>query len=497
MSKKKKIIIAAIAVVVVAAAVLISIKATRQNRVSVQTGKVAQKDLLESRVTASGEIRPKNYVELQAEIVGVITFLSVKEGDRVNKGDILLRIDPTQSEADLRAQAASVEAQTFEASNMKGQLSVSEANLLRDQATVDSARAEVQQSESDLERAKAKFKRKQQLHEEKLLANEDYEAAKNELASYESRLISSRSALKRADAQMNVSKVSLKQADESYRAMVSRVAMGKAMLHKTQDLLDKTIIRSPLTGIITKLNVEAGERAVPGTLNNPSATLMVIADLSIIEAEVKVDETDIINVKLGQPAKITVDALQDKPLSGVVTEVGNSAINAATKAQQAVQTSSSSQQAKDFKVVVRLADPPANLRPGLSATAEITTATKHSVLTVPIQALAIREVDVDAQGKYVPPKTKRGDPKAVRADDDKKTKKKELQGVFVVGKDGKAVFRPVETGITGVTDIEITKGVNKGEEIVTGSYKTLRNLKDGDVVKVDNSTAAKTEEKTS
>ncbi len=493
MSTKKKVIIGSIALVVVIAAIIISISATRKNRVTVQTGKVSQKEMLESRVNASGEIRPKNYVELQAEIVGVITHLSVKEGDRVNKGDVLLRIDPLQSEADLRAQQASVDAQTYDAANIKGQISIAEANMLRDQATLDAARSDLKQAENDMERARNKFKRLQQLHEENLLSKEDYDAAKNDLAIVEAKLTSARSMVRRAEAQVNVSQVTLKQAQEQHSATLSRLSSGKAVLFKTQDLLSKTVLRSPLTGVITKLNVEAGERAVPGTLNNPSATLMIIADLSVIEAEIKVDETDIVNVKVGQPAKVTVDALQDTPLKGNVTEVGSSALQTGTLSSQ--QQQSTQQAAKDFKVVVQLTDPPASLRPGLSATAEITTATKHNVLTVPIQALTIREVDVDDKGKYLPPK--RGDKSGVvSANSGVKTKKKELQGVFVVSKDGKAVFRPVETGITGQTDIEVKKGLTSNEEIVTGSYKTLRSLKDGDAVKVDNSTKAKTEEKT-
>jgi HlyD family secretion protein len=493
MSTKKKIIIGSIAVVVLIAAIIISISATRKNRVTVQTGKVSQKETLESRVNASGEIRPKNYVELQAEIVGVITHLSVKEGDRVNKGDVLLRIDPLQSEADLRAQQASVEAQTYDASNIQGQIAIAEANKLRDQANLDAARSDLKQAENDMERARAKFKRLQQLHEENLLSKEDYDAAKNDLAIVEAKLTSARSAVRRAEAQVNVSQVTLRQAQQQHHATLSRLSEGKAMLFKTQDLLSKTVLRSPLTGVITKLNVEAGERAVPGTLNNPSATLMIIADLSVIEAEIKVDETDIVHVKVGQPAKVTVDALQDTPLKGVVTEVGSSALQTGTLSSQQ-QQQSTQQAAKDFKVVVQLTDPPASLRPGLSATAEITTATKHNVLTVPIQALTIREVDVDGKGNYLPPK--RGDKSGVvSANSGVKTKKKELQGVFVVSKDGKAVFRPVETGITGQTDIEVKNGLSSSEEIVTGSYKTLRSLKDGDAVKIDNSTKAKTEEK--
>lgn len=488
MKTRSKIIVGSLAVALLVAATFISIRAAKRNRVTVQTGRVVEKELLEARVSASGEVRPKNYVELQAEIAGVITYVAVKEGEHVRKGDVLLRIDPTQSEADLRAQQALVEAQTYDAANIQGQIAIGRANLQRDEAGLEAARADLRQAENDFERARARFQRKQQLHEENLLSHEEYEAAKNELAAVEVKLVLARAGLRRAEAQANVSQVTLKQADEQYRAMTSRVAQAKALLHKTEDLLSKTVLRSPLTGVITKLNIEVGERAVPGTLNNPAATLMEIADMSVIEAEIDVDETDIVNVKVGQPAIVTIDALPDKPLTGTVTEVGNSAITLGSSATQ-----QQSQQAKEFKVAVQLIDPPETLRPGLSATAEITTATNKNVLTIPIQALAIREVDVDAKGNYIPPG--RGDKSsAVSADSDKRVRKKELQGVFVVSKELKAVFRPVLTGIAGDTEIEVRSGLSGDEEIVIGSYKTLRSLKDGDRVRVDNSLRAKTEE---
>jgi HlyD family secretion protein len=318
------------------------------------------------------------------------------------------------------------------------------------------------------------------------LSHEEYETAKNDLETAESKLTTVRSSVRRAEAQVNVSQVTLKQTKDQYQATTSRVAQAQALLHKTKDLLDKTTIRSPLTGVITKLNVEAGERAVPGTLNNPTATLMEIADMSIIESEIQVDETDIVNVKVGQHAKVIVDALPDTPLQGMVTEVGNSALVPAGTNQ--------SQQARDFKVVVQLADAPKSLRPGLSATAEITTATKNNVLTIPIQALTIRQVDLDANGNYTPRRTGQGS-SAVSANGEPKTKKKELQGVFAISKEGKVIFRPVETGIAGDTEIEIKKGLSRDEEIIVGNYKALRNLKEGDSVRVDNSSRTKEEEK--
>ncbi|RPJ80871.1 MAG: HlyD family efflux transporter periplasmic adaptor subunit, partial [Acidobacteria bacterium] len=227
------------------------------------------------------------------------------------------------------------------------------------------------------------------------------------------------------------------------------------------------------------LNVEKGERAVPGTLNSPSATLMEIADLSVIEAEVEVDETDIVNVKVGQEAEVKVDALRDNVLKGKVTEVGNSAIQALT----------SQSEAKDFKVVITLEKPPLSLRPGLSCVADITTATRQSVLVIPMQALTIREFEVDKAGKMIkPPVEKEKKGKVVKAaekkpgETSKKVEKKEFQGVFIV-KNDKAEFVEVKTGVSGDTDIEVLSGLKPGTEIVTGSFKTLRTLKDGDAVK--------------
>jgi HlyD family secretion protein len=215
------------------------------------------------------------------------------------------------------------------------------------------------------------------------------------------------------------------------------------------------------------MNVEVGERAVPGTLNNPAATLMVIADLSVIEAEVEVDETDIVDVALGQRAVVKVDALPDTPLEGSVTEIGNSAIQTVSQ-----------EEAKDFKVVIQLKSPPDSLRPGLSCTGEITTAVREDVLAVPMQALAVREFPVDESGALIKEKVGGVEEK------DPEQKREEFEGVFRVV-DGKAEFVPIETGILGDTEIEVLSGLTEGAEIITGSFQTLRDLSDGDSVKAE------------
>jgi HlyD family secretion protein len=256
-----------------------------------------------------------------------------------------------------------------------------------------------------------------------------------------------------------------------------------------EDMLNKTTIASPLGGVITKLNVSKGERAVPGILSNPEATLMTIADLSTIEAEVKVDETDIILVSLGDRAVVTVDALPDAELEGHVTEIGNSPIGDTGE----LRASSTNQEGKDFKVVVRIDAPPASLRPGLTANAEIYVESRDNVLVIPLQAVTMREVRVDADGKYVPPdpaelervqRGEAGDTNAQAAAAAKDAPKEELEGVFL--RDGeRAKFRPVKLGIKGEAEVEVVEGLAEGEELVTGSYKVLRTLKEWDLIEVE------------
>lgn len=476
-ARTRKIVVIVAAVVVLGAIIGFSINARRKDAVSVQTGKVEQKELLISKVSASGEIKPKEYVELQSEIAGVITEIFVKEGDAVQKGGLLLKIDPVQTESETRAQQALLEVSLAEARNQKAQISLQETHIQREEANVRLVEAELLRARKNLEVAKSKFERQQQLFEENLVSRDLYDAARNELIGAETGLVTTEARLEQAQAQLAVSKVTLEQARNSYQSALSRVEQSKAVLARYRDLLSKTVIRSPLTGVITKMNVEVGERAVPGTLNNPAATLMEIADLSIIEAEIEVDETDIVNVKLGQKAEVKVDALPDQALPGAVTEVGNSAIRPVGQQREA----------KDFKVVVQLDDPPEVLRPGLSCTAEITTATRESVLVIPIQALTVREYEVGEGGKMVKPKPQDGRKKENPGHNNPqaKGKKKEFQGVFVVS-ERKAEFVEVKTGIMGDTELEILEGLKEGAIIVTGSYKTLRTLKDGDLVKINN-----------
>jgi HlyD family secretion protein len=264
------------------------------------------------------------------------------------------------------------------------------------------------------------------------------------------------------------------------------IAQTSASLTRASDVLQKTVYAAPYAGVITNLPVREGETVVIGIQNAPGSTLMTLADMSVITAEVKVDETDIVNVQLGQPAEVAIDAIPKKTFRAVVTEIGNNAIVRSTGVATS-QSVSASQEAKDFKVVVTLQNPPEDLRPGLSTTAKITTATRSNAVAIPIQALTIRrEADLQAS-------TEKGSVQAASPQKDaSKTKKNndELQGVFIVrGK--KAEFVPVQTGITGTTDIEVLSGLKEGDEIVTGSYKVLRTMKPGTSIKIDNSATKK------
>ncbi|RPI26992.1 MAG: HlyD family efflux transporter periplasmic adaptor subunit [Acidobacteria bacterium] len=482
MTRKKKVVLIVTLVVALSAIIGFSVNARRKDQITVQMEKITLRDKLISKVSSTGEIKPKEYVELQSEIAGVITVVYVKEGDVVQKGDLLLRIDPTQNETEARAQKSALDIAQSDATNQLAQISLQETNVNRDRSNLHVAEAELQRAEKSAEIAEASFKRKQELFEQNLISRDLYDAAKNELVTAQTLVVTSKARVEQAKAQLAVTEVVLEQTKNTFKSAEFRVTQNRAYLARTEDMLSKTVIRSPLTGVITKLNVEKGERAVPGTLNSPMATLMEIADLSVIEAEVEVDETDIVNVKVGQDAEVKVDALRDKILKGKVTEVGNSAIS----------TTTTSQEAKDFKVVVQVDNPPQSLRPGLSCVADITTAVRANVLVIPMQALTIREFEVDKSGKLIKPAPEKKDKgKVVKAaekkptDTTKKAEKKEFQGVFIV-KNDKAEFVEVKTGVSGDTDIEVLSGLKPGTEIVTGTFKTLRTLKDGDSVKKEN-----------
>src|SRR5262245_43048026 len=452
MTTKKKLLIAGLIVVGISATVGYSVLARNRGVVAVQAGRVIRQDLTQT-VSANGEVKPKKYVNVSSNMMGRIVRMPVKEGDRVRDGDLLVQLESIQSEADVRAAEATLDAAQAEVEGMG-------ASIRSSEAAVTSAKAEITRSEADLVRSKQSYERAEQMNKEGLIAKEQFDRTKADYDIAVAQVNAAKARLAQAEAQ---SAQVLKQRDSA----ATRIAQQRAALTRARDQFSKTTIRSTLDGIITYLPVNEGEIAIVGVQNQPGTVLMTIADMSVITAEVKVDETDIVNVKLGQEARIKVDALGDRQLMGHVSEVGNSALTrtggTATTAQ-----SGTSQEAKDFKVVVTLDNPPPELRPGLSATATIVTATRQVVLTVPIQALTIREFDNDS-------KTESAD----------KTKKKiEKEGVFTI-KNGLALFRPAKTGITGTTDIEILEGLAEHDEIVTGPYQVLRTLKDNTRIKIE------------
>ncbi|MDM7997422.1 MAG: efflux RND transporter periplasmic adaptor subunit [Acidobacteriota bacterium] len=487
MSKGKKIWMVCGGVVLLAIIVFASIRSSRKDVVLVQTTTVQRKDVLSSKVTASGEIRAKKFVDLQSEISGIITELPVREGDSVKKGDILLRIDPIQTDAETSAARAQFDMNQAQARAQEFEILNAEVQLMRDEASLKSARAELEQAENNFARAQNSFNRQQQLYEDGLISRDSYESAQNDFRSAKSRLDVQRANLLQMEKQINISKNNIERMKTSARASQAQVKAAAANLAKASDQSRKSKIESPMDGVITQLKKEKGERAVPGMMTSPEATIMTIADLSTIQAQLKVDETDIVNLSLGDIAQVKVDALPDVVFEGEVTEIGNSPIDTAT----------SSQEAKDFKVIVTLKNPSKLLRPGMSCTGEITTDTRRNVIAIPLQALTVRDVEVDKDGKYHMPDLNRKNKSSVaRAASEKEdVKKKELEGVFVVTENKIARFRPIKTGITGESEIEVLENLNEKEEIVSGSYQTLRTIKDGATVKIDKASKSQTDKK--
>jgi len=438
--------------------VSVTVYQSRKNLVTVQTGK-AQKQNLASVVSASGEIKPKTYVNIGANAFGKIVRLHVKEGDRVKRGQLLAQLENIQSSADVNAMRASLQA--------------AETDSLAADAATKTAMADLNRARSDEARAKLDYDRAQGLYRDQLIAKQEFDAKK---ATWES-----------ADAGVAQAVARVAQGKAQKDSSDKHIVQNTANLTRVSDVLKKTTYEAPFDGVITNLPVREGETVVIGIQNSPGSTLMTLADMSVITSEVKVDETDIVNVRLGQPAEVTIDAIPRKVFQGTVTEIGNNAIVRSTGVATS-QQSSTSQEAKDFKVVVTLTDPPPDLRPGLSSTAKIKTATREGVLSIPIQALTIRS-RADLENKA----GEAGSVKAASAPSDPAKQKEEVQGVFVI-RNKKAEFIPVDTGISGTADIEITKGLQEGDEVITGSYKVLRTLKPGTSVKIDNSVPKKEEE---
>jgi HlyD family secretion protein len=459
----KKVLIGVVVVLVLGAIVGISVTQANKGVVTVQTARVATQDDLVSLVTASGEIKPTTYTNVSAQGFGRITEILVKEGDHIKKGDKLLLQDNVQANADVEAQGAAINS--------------AEAGVQAAEASYKAAQADLLTQQANMEKARLDWERGQGLYKDGLIPKQDFDQRKTTYDAAVATVDSSKAHM-----------LSLKAQSEQMRAQLSQ---SHAIQTHQKDILSKTIYTSPINGIVSYLPEKVGDYVVPGIQNSNGSFLMTLSDMSVVTAEVKVDETDIINIRMNQDADVTIDAIPGKIFKGHVTEIGSQA-TLRSSGLATTQSTTSTQEAKDFKVVVRLENPPDNLRPGLSTTAKIKTAEKKAVVAIPIQALAVRtrkdleEAAKNAKGRSESGVTLAAPPPAAPGD----PKKDEIQGVFVVnGK--KAFFRPVETGITGVTDIEVTNGLHVGDEIVVGSYKALRTLKPEASIKVDNSAPKK------
>ncbi len=391
-------IIAAVVLAVVALIVLVNIRSGNGKSLEVTVEKVQKRDLVE-KVSATGEIKPKKNINISTDVAGKILKILVQEGEVVKRGQLLIKIDSA----------------------------IYEANADHDREVISSAEAGQISQEATLKKARQYLERRRQLYDEGLISREQFEDA---LAQHEI-----------AQANKNANLHLIKQA--------------RASLKSTSDSIRKTFIISPIDGIVTSLKVEEGEVAIIGTMNNPGTVLMTIADLSVMEAEVLVDETDVVKVKPGKKANVTVDAIPGKVMSGQVTEVGNSAITSSTS------SSSSTTESKDFKTVITLDSPPVTLKPGFSATADVIIEEKNGVLAVPIASLVIIEQD-DAKNKG---------------------NKVEREGVFIA-RGGHSVFREVKKGIAGDMYIEIISGLAAKDDVITGPFAMLKKLKDGDKIKL-------------
>jgi HlyD family secretion protein len=447
----KKILLIVLAILVAAGLVGFMVYKQQSGYTKVLTAKIARQDLA-TVVSGTGQIKPKNITNLGATAMGRITHLYVKEGDLVKKGQTVASVENVQQEANVTGQQANI-------ASFK-------TDIAADIAAEKTAEANVEKAKADLEQKRLDWEREQPLYQAGIVAKSDYDLKK---AAYDTDVAS----LDQCEAALNQAKA---QTDSARGHLQTQIATLRA----NQNMLDMTMAIAPFDGIVTNEPVREGETVVQGIQNSEGSTFMTVADMSVITAEVKVDETDIVNIKVGQSADVTVDALPGKVFKGHVTLVGDQAILRSTGIATS-QSTSGTEEAKDFKVIVTLDAPTSELRPGLSTTAKITTAQKPTVLSLPIQALTMHNPEDD--------KLKGKDGVEAASNSSTSTAKAaSQQGVFVVvNEKGKlrAKFVPVTTGITGATDIEVLSGLTEGQEIVTGPYKTLRALKNGSLVKRD------------
>lgn len=443
MTKKKKWLIGIGIVIVLAGLAYANMGLNRPTGTQVTVEKIESRDL-ESIVSASGKVQPKGQVSISAETMGKVTDVHVAEGQLVTKGQLLLQIDSKNLETNVQNR---------------------EASLASAKLQLEQTKAQIENSKVALKEAQDTLKRQEQMFKNGLLPREQWEKVNNDVARQRTNLLVSES---------------------SAKSQEERIKQEMANLDSARYDLNKLRIVSPIAGIVTRRNIEVGETAVVGTMNNAGTVLMTIADLSVIETEIEVDETDIPFIQIGQPAKVKIDALPDQEFPGTVTEVGNSPI-AATAGQQ---------RATNFKVVVTITGQVPNVRPGFTCTAVVTTATRQNVLSVPIQAMTLREVIVDEKDQIVPAPTptpgSTSAPLPVGPAELKPgQKRKEVEGVFIV-KDGRAHFTAVKTGIAGEKYFEVLSGLKAGDEVITGPFASVRSLREGAEVRTTTATPSPT-----
>jgi HlyD family secretion protein len=443
---RKKVLIGLGLVVLVAAMIWANFAFKKQEGPTVTVEAIKSRKL-ESIVSASGKIRARRTVNITSEVSGKVVKLAVEEGDRVKQGQFLLQVDPR---------------------NVRNRLQVSEASLEQQKIGLQQSRQSLENAKVSLKVAQDELARQQRLDRDKLATKQALEQAQDTVM------------LRAGD---------VKTQEQAIATAEQRIKSQMADLESAQHDLSRVTIEAPIDGIVTKRNVEEGEMAVQGFTNNPSVVLLIVADMSVIEAEIEVDETDIPTVKLGQKTKVTIDALPDREFAAKVTEIGNSPINASSSSAGGVR------QATNFKVVVTLEGQIPDVRPGFTCTADITTADRENAVSVPIQALTVRELTFDPQGKVVKaPKPEKGKrPAALPAVEASELKpgytKKEVEGVFAVDKDNRVEFVQVKTGIAGDKHFEVLEGVKVGDRVVTGPFTSVRNLADGAQVKVEGATS--------
>ncbi len=438
---RKNILITIGIVVVGAALVGANLYFRRDKGITVQTETIKQRDL-EAIVSASGKIQAERTVNISSDTVGRVVNLAVNEGDRVHKGQFLLQIDPK---------------------TLRTRVDNGEASLKAAEVTLDQMQQAVETGRAQLELTRQTLKRQQDLWSEQLTTRESLDKAVND---------------------EKVAESTLAEREKSANAQASRIAQERANLDSAEYDLSKVRIESPIDGIVTSRSIQEGEMVMIGTMNNAGTVLMTLADMSTIQAEIEVDETSVPNVRIGQKAKVTIDAIPDKSFKGHVTEIGNSPIAAAAGA--------TGTQATNFKVKVVLDEDVPNVRPGFTCTADITTATHDNVVAVPIPAVAVRELIYDAEGQVVKPPKSDARRRAVdlaSATQELKAgqTRKETEGVFII-RDGRAQFVPIKMGIAGDRYFEVTAGLRENDQVITGPFNSVRGLADGDAVKVDNST---------